>query len=210
MAVKTTRTTDPQTGELSSITVEWDEGLHRRGSETYAKLGLMFGIPFLLAVSEPLPPNGSSTGNWLIFWVALLFMTILIVPFLKVPQAGFFPKRPVRKLVIHSDGTLSANGGDYSYDGGASTSNTRLEDIKDILIDEGNNWIRKSEIFNDPQAPSISWLVIILQRTDGQSVFLSQCNYPRGVLQPILVALTNAIEEMKKYIKTDFVTVTPL
>ena len=203
MVVKTTRTTDPQTGNLTAITVEWDEGIHPRCMGNLLTFLLITIPPTFVAISEPLPPNGSTAGNGIIFVFGLIFILPIVFTIKLILQKGFLAEKPIRTLIIRSNGILECNGNGYLYEGGGSISDTTLADIKEIMIDDANNWLRKSEIENNPESRPISWMVIILQRTDGQSVFLSKCNHPRGVLQPVLVALTNAIEEIKKHVKTN-------
>ena len=82
---------------------------------------------------------------------------------------------------------------------------TRFEQVTDIRLDQYINWMKREDVENKNKSESLEKLkqsmVILLEKSNGQIIFLSNSRYDRATLSPIPVALKNAFREMKPYVK---------
>ena len=199
MTIRTTCTTDPKTGHYTSITVQWVE------SESIGILSVLW-----LCLS-PYFIYDSLSSIWLSIAVCLLSTFCLFCVFSYIGSRHSFiwinnliVQEKLRSLTINDDGTLYAKHGVWKNEKLKNMA-TRFEQVTDIRLDQYINWMKREDVENKNKSESLEKLkqsmVILLEKSNGQIIFLSNSRYDRATLSPIPVALKNAFREMKPYVK---------
>lgn len=101
-----------------------------------------------------------------------------------------------RIIIFHKDGSITSPNGTPDFENTVEFKNTRFHDIAEFKASPLSEWNSKSREHQDAR----HWWVVLLERKDGAPIFLSNGPNARAYLQPVVVALDRAYDEMLPHI----------